>query len=373
MRALFYRLRAVSAPFGSRYDGGENPVSGEENMFRPASRPRGRFRAFPGLAAGVLCAAFAALPLPTSAQSAESFPSRPVKIIVPYAPGGATDIIARIVAARLTESLGQSVLVENRPGASGNLALEAVAKAPADGYTLLVGNVSTNAINENTFASVLQIKPSRDLVGIAKLVEIPHIIAATADFPANSVADLIALAKKDPGKINYASAGLGSYPHLDMEKLQKAAGIKLTHVPYKGGAGQMIPAIISGEAPVAFLNLSSALPHVRSGRMKALATTAPGRLAELPNVPTMAEQGFPGIGTNAWQGMFAPAAAPKPIIDRMYRAVAAVLSDPEMKERLSKQMLEVTLSASPAQFQQLVEQETRAWGDFLREARIKIE
>ena len=342
-------------------------------MFRPASRPRGRFRAFPGLAAGVLCAAFAALPLPTSAQSAESFPSRPVKIIVPYAPGGATDIIARIVAARLTESLGQSVLVENRPGASGNLALEAVAKAPADGYTLLVGNVSTNAINENTFASVLQIKPSHDLVGIAKLVEIPHIIAATADFPANSVADLIALAKKDPGKINYASAGLGSYPHLDMEKLQKAAGIKLTHVPYKGGAGQMIPAIISGEAPVAFLNLSSALPHVRSGRMKALATTAPGRLAELPNVPTMAEQGFPGIGTNAWQGMFAPAATPKPIIDRMYRGVAVVLSDPEMKERLSKQMLEVTLSASPAQFQQLVEQETRAWGDFLREAKIKIE
>ena len=342
-------------------------------MVQPASRRRTQFHALPGLAAGVLCAAFAALPLPTAAQSAESFPSRPVKIIVPYAPGGATDIIARIVAARLTESLGQSVLVENRPGASGNLALEAVAKAPADGYTLLVGNVSTNAINENTFASVLQIKPSRDLVGIAKLVEIPHIIAVTANFPANSVADLIALAKKDPGKINYASAGLGSYPHLDMEKLQKAAGIKLTHVPYKGGAGQMIPAIISGEAPVAFLNLSSALPHVRSGRMKALATTAPGRLAELPNVPTMAEQGFPGIGTNAWQGMFAPAATPKPIIDRIYRAVAAVLSDPEMKERLSKQMLEVTLSASPVQFQQLVEQETRAWGDFLREARIRIE
>jgi len=318
-------------------------------------------------------AALAALPLPALAQSADSYPSRPVKILVPYAPGGATDIIARIVAAKLTESFGQSVLVENRPGASGNLALEAVAKAPADGYTLFVGNVSTNTINENTFASVLQIKPSRDLVGIAKLVEIPHIIATSADFPANSVADLVALAKKEPGKINYASAGLGSYPHLDMEKFQKAAGIKLTHIPYKGGAGQMIPAIIAGEAPVAFLNLSSALPQIRGGRMKAIATTAPTRLAELPNVPTMAEQGYPGIGTNAWQGLFAPAATPRPIIDKIYQSVAAVLSNAEMKDRLSKQMLDVTLSASPAQFQQLVEKETREWGDFLREANIKIE
>jgi len=336
-------------------------------MARSARRSRARLRALPGIAAGILCAAFAALPLPVAAQSADSFPIRPIKVLVPYAPGGATDIIARILAAKLTESLGQSVLVENRTGASGNLALEAVARAPADGYTLFVGNVSTNTINENTFAHQLQIKPSRDLVGIAKLVEIPHIVAVTESFPVNSLAELIALAKKDPGKINYASAGLGSYPHLDMEKLMK------THIPYKGGAGQMIPAIISGEAPVAFLNLSSALPHIRSGRMKAIATTAPRRLADLPNVATMAEQGFPGIGTNAWQGMFAPAATPKPIVDKLYQSVAAVLSNSQMKEQLSKQMLEVTLSPSPAQFQQLVEKETHAWGDFLREAKIKIE
>ncbi|HTQ73626.1 MAG TPA: tripartite tricarboxylate transporter substrate binding protein [Burkholderiales bacterium] len=318
-------------------------------------------------------AAALALPLPAVAQSADGYPNRPVKMLVPYAPGGATDIIARIVAAKLTESFGQSVIVENRPGASGNLALEAVAKAPADGYTLFVGNVSTNTINENTFATTLTIKPSRDLTGIAKLVEIPHIIAASANFPANSVAELVALAKKDPGKINYASAGLGSYPHLDMEKLQKAAGIQLTHIPYKGGAGQMIPAIISGEAPVAFLNLSSALPQIKGGKMKAIATTAPARLAELPNVATMAEQGYPGIGTNAWQGLFAPSATPKPVIDKLYKSVAAILSDSEMKERLSKQMLDVTLSPSPAQFQQLVEKETHAWGEFLREAKIKIE
>lgn len=324
-------------------------------------------------AATLFAAVLAASSLPAAAQSADAYPGRPVRVLVPYAPGGATDIIARIVASRLSESMGQSFVVENRPGASGNLALEQVAKAPADGYTLFVGNVSTNAINENTFADTLKIKPSRDLVGIAKLVEIPHIVAASANFPANSIADLIAMAKKDPGKINYASAGLGSYPHLDMEKLQRAAGIQLTHIPYKGGAGQMIPAIISGEAPVAFLNLSSALPQVKGGKMKALATTAPARLAELPNVPTMAEQGFAGIGTNAWQGMFAPAATPRPVIDKIYQAVAAILTNAEMKERLSRQMLDVTLSPSPAQFQQLVEKETHAWGEFLREAKIKIE
>src|SRR6267378_3811573 len=155
---------------------------------------------------------------------AQEYPARPVKILVPYGPGGATDIIARIVAQRLTESMGQTFLVENRPGANGNIALEAAAKAPPDGYTLLVGNVSTNAINENVFAQQLQVKPSRDLVGIAELV---------------------AAAKKEPGKINFASVGLGSYPHLDMERLMKAAGIELTHVPYKGGAGQAIPAILA--------------------------------------------------------------------------------------------------------------------------------
>jgi len=309
--------------------------------------------------------------LPAAAQ--ESYPSRPVKIVVPYAPGGATDIIARILGQRLTESLGQSFIVENRPGASGNLALESVAKAAPDGYTLLVGNVSTNTINENTFAQQLQIKPSRDLVGIAKLIEIPHIIAVTAGFRGSSLADLVAEARRNPGKINYASAGLGSYPHLDMEKLQKAAGIQMTHVPYKGGAGQMIPSLISGETTVAFINLSSTLGHIRAGRLKPLATAAPQRLAELPDVPTLAELGYPGIGPNAWQGMFAPAATPRPVVDKLYSAVAAVLLRPEMKEGLAKQMQTVTLSSSPQEFTELVRKETQGWGEFLREANIKLE
>ena len=204
--------------------------------------------------------------------------------------------------------------------------LEAAAKAAPDGYTLLVGNVSTNAINESMFAGQLSIRPSRDLVAITKLVEIPHIVVVNAAFPANNIAELVALAKKEPGKINYTSAGMGSYPHLDMERFMKASGTQITHVPYKGGAGQAIPAMVAGEVQLAFFNMASLLPHIKSGRLKALAAIPAQRLPELPYVQTLAEQGYPGIGTNAWQGIFAPAATPKPVVDKLYASVSAVLT-----------------------------------------------
>jgi tripartite-type tricarboxylate transporter receptor subunit TctC len=306
-----------------------------------------------------------------AAAAQDNYPAKPVKLLVPYSPGGATDIIARIVAQRLTESLKESFIVENRPGANGNLALEATAKAPADGYTLLVGNVSTNAINENIYADQLTIRPTRDLAGITKLVEIPHIVVANASFPANNIAELVAAAKKEPGKINFASVGMGSYPHLDMERLERATGIELTHVPYKGGAGQAIPAMIGGEVQVAFFNMASLLPHIRSGRLKPLAAVPAQRLPELPNVPTLAEQGYPGIGTNAWQGLFAPAATPRPVIDKLYAAVARALG--QEKDSLATKMLTVAVSPSPDEFNALVRRETQAWGEFLREAKIKID
>jgi len=318
--------------------------------------------------AALFCIALAA-----TVAAQENYPSRPVRILVPYGPGGATDIIARIVAQRLTESLGQTFLVENRPGANGNIALEAAAKAPADGYTLLIGNVSTNAINENIYADQLGIRPSRDLAGVTKLVEIPHVLVVNGSFPASNVSEFIAEAKKAPGKINFASVGMGSYPHLDMERFMRAAGIQLTHVPYKGGAGQAIPAMIAGEVQVAFFNMASLLPHIRSGRLKALAAVPAERLQELPNVPTLAEQRYPGIGTNAWQGMFAPAATPKLVVEKLYSAVAAVLTRGEQKEGLAKQMMSVAVSKSPEDFSELVRKETQAWGDFVREAKIKID
>ena len=305
--------------------------------------------------------------------AAQDYPAKPVKVIVPYAPGGATDIIARIVAQRLSESLGHSFIVDNRPGANGNIALEATAKAAPDGYTLLVGNVSTNAINESIYADQLTIRPSRDLAGVSKLVEIPHIVVASASFPVHSIAELVAAAKKEPGKINFASVGMGSYPHLDMERFMKATGVELTHVPYKGGAGQAIPAMIGGEVQLAFFNMASLLPHIRSGRLKALAVVPAQRLPELPEVPTLTELGYPGIGTNAWQGMFAPAATPKAVIDKLHGAVVAVLTRPAEREGLAKQMMSVEVSKSPQEFTELVRRETQGWGAFLREARIKID
>ncbi|HUQ25550.1 MAG TPA: tripartite tricarboxylate transporter substrate-binding protein [Burkholderiales bacterium] len=308
-----------------------------------------------------------------AAFAQDSYPARTVRILVPYGPGGATDIIARIVAQRLTESLGQSFVVENRPGANGNLALEAAARAAADGYTLLVGNVSTNAINENLYAGQLSIRPSRDLVGIAKLVEIPHIVVASAKFAPSSIAELVAAAKKAPGTINFASVGMGSYPHLDMERFMRATGIELTHVPYKGGAGQAIPAMVAGEVQLAFFNMASLLPHIRSGRLKALAAIPAQRLPELPEVPTLGELGYAGIGTNAWQGMFAPAATPRATVEKLHAAVRSALTSPDQRSGLAKQMMSVEVSRSPEEFTDLVKRETQEWGDFLRDARIKLD
>ena len=334
------------------------------------SPPRAGWRALRHLA--ILVAAAALQPLATG-QTSEPYPNHPVKLLVPYAPGGATDIIARHLSPRLQEALGQPFVVENRAGASGNIALEAAAKAPPDGYTLLVGNVSTNAINESTFADVLQTRPSRDLVGVTKLVEIPHVLVAAVSFPPNTVAETIAWAKRNPGKLNYASAGIGTYPHLDMLRFSQAAGIELTHVPYKAGAAGMVPALLSGEVQLAFINLSSTIEYIKAGRLKALATFMPTRLAELPSVPTLAEQGFPGIGTNAWQGLFAPAATPKPILDKLYSAVVSVLSRPEMKELLAKQLMTVSVSSSPQSFTEEVRVETQTWAGVVREQKVKIE
>lgn len=343
-------------------------------MDRFASVRRDRAFGFSRAARRVALAAIVvSLPLAALGQSADTYPNRPVKMLVPYAPGGATDIIARHLSTRLQEVLGQPFVVDNRPGASGNIALEAAAKAAPDGYTLLVGNVSTNAINESTFAAVLQTRPSRDLVGISKLVEIPHVVVAATSFPPNSVAEMIEWAKRNPGKLNYASAGLGTYPQLDMLRLLKAAGIEATHIPYKGGAGQMLPALLSGEVQVSFINLASTIEQIRAGRLKAIATTMPARLAELPNVPTMAEQGFPGIGTNAWQGLFAPAATPKPIVDKLYAAVAGVLSRPEMKEMLARQLMTVALSTSPQQFSEQVRAEMQSWSEVVRDNKVRID
>ena len=319
----------------------------------------------------------AALLLPLSVAAAEkpgSFPQRPVRLLVPYAPGGATDIIARHLAARLNEAWGVGVVVDNRAGASGNIALEVAAKAAPDGYTLLVGNVSTNAINETTFAKTMSIKPSRDLTGVTNLIELPHVYATNPGVPAANLKEFVEFVKKPGGaKLNYGSAGIGTYPHLDAARFLKAAGIQMTHIPYKAGGAGMITGILGGEVQLIMVNLASSIPHIRSGKIRAMATTWPTRRPELPDVPTMAESGFPGIGTNAWNGLFAPAKVPRPLLDQIHGTVVKTMETPEMKEQLSKSLMSVVTNKSPAEYQRFIEEEVKKWSRVVTDNDIKVE
>lgn len=306
------------------------------------------------------------------AQQAKDFPSRPVRFVIPYAPGGATDITARQLQSRLSEAWGQPIIIDNRPGASGNIALELAARATPDGYTLFVGNVSTNAINETTFRS-LKVKPSRDFTGVTNLIELPHLWTVNPQLPVSSLKELVEYVKKTGKRLNYASAGVGSYPHLDTVKFLKIAGIEMTHVPYKGGAGQMIPAIMGNEVQFMFINMASSISNIRAGRIKALAITSPARRPELPNVPTVAEAGFPGVGTNAWNGLFAPAGIPKPLLNRIHADVVKVMESPAMKEQLAKVFMSVVVNKSPGEFQQFVLAEVKRWGQIAIENNITVE
>jgi len=308
----------------------------------------------------------------SAAHPAEKFPSRPVRLIIPYAPGGATDITARLLQTGISELWGQPVIVDNRAGASGNIALELAARAAPDGYTLQVGNVSTNAINETTFRS-LMVKPSRDHTGVTNLIQLPHLWVVSTAVPASSLKELFDYARKSGGKMNYGSAGVGSYPHLDAAKLLKHAGIEMTHIPYKGGAGQMIPAIMGNEIQFMFINMASSLPNIRAGRIKPLATTWPTRRPELPNVPTVAEAGYPGFGTNAWNGLFAPAGVPKPLLKRIHADVVKVMESPATKEALAKVFMTGVVNRSPEEFQRFVLEEIRTWGKVATENNIKVE
>jgi tripartite-type tricarboxylate transporter receptor subunit TctC len=319
-----------------------------------------------------LLAAAALFTAHASAQQADKFPTRPVRIIVPYAPGGATDITARQLQTKISELWGQPVIVDNRAGASGNIALELAARSAPDGYTLFVGNVSTNAINETTFRS-LKIKPSRDLTGVTNLIQLPHLWVVNPSVPASTLKELVAYVKKSNAKLNYGSAGVGAYPHLDAVKFLKIAGIDMTHVPYKGGAGQMIPAIIGNEVQFMFINMASSLPHIKSGRIKPLAITTEKRRPELPNVPTTAESGFPGVGTNAWNGLFAPAGIPKPLLKRIHADVLKVMESPEMKASLEKVFMAVVVNKSPEEFQRFVLEEIKNWGKIVIDNDIKVE
>jgi tripartite-type tricarboxylate transporter receptor subunit TctC len=272
-----------------------------------------------------------------AAQADPSYPNKPIRIIVPYGPGGATDIVARVLSENLKESLGQPVVVENRPGGNGIVAIQEVARAKPDGYTLLIGNVTTQMINPLIEGSKMPVDPFKVLTPVARLVEIPAILVATkVNFPPNTVAELAEYAKARPGELNYNSSGYLAYSHIDLLMLQKKTGTKMTLIPLKAGAGGGQIDLMNGDVHVALQNAATVTPIVQSGKLKALAVTSATRLAELPDVPTMQEAGFGDIGTNAWQALYAPADTPNDVLETVHQSVMKALSDEKAQAQFTK-------------------------------------
>jgi tripartite-type tricarboxylate transporter receptor subunit TctC len=311
----------------------------------------------------------AAVPLLARGQD---YPNRPVHMIIPFAPGGASDFVGRIIQPGLEQALGQPIVVDNRPGASGNIGMAAAAHAAPDGYTVYLGNVGTIAINPGVFTR-LEVRPTKDFIAITQVVDVPGVLIANPSFPPSSVQQLVAYVKAHPGAVNYASPGSGSQNRLEMEKLRNAAGLDMVHVPYKGGAGPAVTGLVTGETQVMFVTASSAMPMIKAGRLKVLAVTAPKRLAPLPDAPTMREAGFPAFESGSWQGLFVPAGTPRAIVDRLYDVAVGVMRSPEVIERLSHGGVEAVTSRSPQAFAEFVADETERWGRAAKEAGATVD
>jgi len=319
------------------------------------------------LALAVGGAAFA----PVKAQ--DKYPSKPVKIIVPYAPGGATDITSRLFGDHMKNSLGQQFVVENKSGAFGMLAIEEMARSRPDGYTLMVGNVSTNAITPVLFKQKLKIDYEKDVMSVARLAIYPSfLITTTTNFDVKDVNDLVAQAKKNPGKIRYSSAGVGSFPHYDMEIFTRRAGVEMVHIPNKTGAAGMLNDLVVGDAQVAMINSASSAAMIKAGKLKPIAVIAEQRLAAYPDVPTLAEAGFKGVGTLHWQSMLAPAATPKPVIDTLFKAIVEASKQPALKEAFDKQLVSIKVSESPDEAKTWLKIELDAWRKITSEVKIDL-
>lgn len=300
---------------------------------------------------------------------AKNWPTKTVRLVVPFAPGGANDLIARILGPALYEDLGQAFVVDNRAGASGNLGTEIVVNAQPDGHTVLVGNVSTNAINPTGFASILKYNAVKNLTGVSIISTIPNLLVSRTAFPPKDFKELVAYARARPGQLNYSNP-IGAYSHLDMLRFMSQAGISMLHVPTKG-AGDTITAVLSGEIHFYFTNAATATPYVLGGRMKAFATTAKERLAELNTIPTTAEVGFPDIRGHIWIGLFLPAATPRTVVDKFYAATVKATERPQTRELFTKARIPVALSPSPAEFQKYVVEETALWARVIKEHNVK--
>jgi tripartite-type tricarboxylate transporter receptor subunit TctC len=303
------------------------------------------------------------------AALAQAFPNKPIKIVVPYAPGGPTDIVARVVGQRLAEQLGQPVIVENKPGAGGNIGAEAVARSPGDGYTLLLVTTG-HSINPSLYPK-LGYDLQKDLVAVSQLTSGPMVVAVTPSLPVNSLKELIALAKAKPGTLNFASAGNGSSTHLAPELFDLMAGIKMNHIPYKGSAPALAD-VMGGSSQVAFDFMISAMPYVRGGKLRGLATTGRVRSPAAPDLPTVAEAGVPGFEVIGWNGLMAPAGTPPDVVAKLNAGVKKVLEQPDIAERISSQGSSATWS-SASDFHGFIQSEMAKWGKVVKASGAHID
>ena len=311
-------------------------------------------------------AAGMAIAATTLASFAQSYPTKPVRILVPFPAGAGVDIVARMLGQPLTESWGQAVVVDNRPGAGGTIACELAAKAAADGYTLLLGNISTFAMAPSLYKKV-NYDPVKSFAPITLINTSANVLVAHPAVPAATTQALIALAKAKPGQISYASAGSGTSPHLAAELFKTMAGVDILHVPYKGSP-QALTDLLGGQTQIMFASLVSALPHVRQGRLRALGVTSAKRAAALPDTPTIGDS-LRGYDVSVWMGIVAPAATPAPIVAQLNRQIAAILQTPDIRERLAVQGLEA-VSDTPAEFGAYIASEVRKWAAVIRQAGV---
>lgn len=301
---------------------------------------------------------------------AATYPDRPVKVVVPFPPGGATDIVGREIAEKLSHSFGQPFVVGNQGGASGNIGVMSVARSKPDGYTLVVGAPQTLTINPQLFLSN-PFDPQKELAPIVVVATIPNVLLVNAELPVSSVEELIAYAKERPGKINYGSSSIGGTPHLSSEWFKSITGTDIMHIPYRGSAPALTD-LMSGQIDIMFDNLPAALPHIKSGRVKALAVTSPQRSDAAPELPTMIEAGVPGFESQGWFSLLAPAGTPPAILEKINTEVNKILATDEFKERLSYVGAEPT-GGTIADFRHLLNTETQRWSEVIKSADIKLE
>ena len=305
----------------------------------------------------------------SATANAQTYPARPIRFIAPYVPGGGVDFVSRVVAGKLSETLGQQVIVENRPGGGTNIGSELVARAAPDGYTLLVGGVP-NTVNM-VFFKKLPYDVVRDFAPISQMTAAPNILAVHPSLPVRSVKDLIALAKSRRGELTFASAGIGSSNHLSGELFRVMAGIDIIHVPYKGG-GAAVTDLLAGQVSMYFGTTPSTVPHVRTGKLRALAVTTAKRSLATPDIPTMAEAALPGFENAAWHGLFAPAATPPAVIGKLHTEVVRVLRMPDVVERLAAQGVDV-IGSSPAELAAFIKQDLVKYEKLVKSAGLRIE